>query len=167
MSQQSKIRNGKIGEVLVELELLKRDWHVERLDGATKAVNGDLIAIRGYARVVVQVKSSLSWNRPSFGHAGPYLTEGKPFFNKDNPTVFADVLVTVCRSAERPAFHVFAIHEAEQLAREHADDWYSRETRAGNQRSPHFPVSFSIDDPAIANARDAWDILAMAAAAQE
>ena len=34
MSQQAKIKNGKIGEVLVELELLKRDWHVERLGHA-------------------------------------------------------------------------------------------------------------------------------------
>jgi len=166
LTQQSKIRNGKIGEVLVELQLLKRDWHVERLDGAAKAVNGDLIAIRGYARVVIQVKSSLSWNRPSFGHAGPYITEGKPFFNKDNPTVFADVLVTVSGEADHPAFHVFTIDQAERLARKHAEEWYSRVKRSGGQRSPHFPVSFSLDDPDIANARDAWDTLEIGGATQ-
>jgi len=77
MSYQARVKNGKIGEVLIELELLKQDWHVERLDGAAKAVNGDLIAIRGQRRIVIQVKSALSWKRPSFGHAGPYLREGR------------------------------------------------------------------------------------------
>lgn len=159
MSQQAKIRNGKIGEVLVELELLKRDWHVERLDGAAKAVNGDLIAIRGVSRVVIQVKSALSWKRPSFGHADLYLLEGKPFFNKDNPTVVSDALVTVCGSAEAPLFHVFGIDDAERLAREHAQRWYERELRTGGKRSPHFPLSFHLEDAAILHAHGAWYVL--------
>lgn len=159
MTQQAKIKNGKIGEVLVELELLKRDWHVERLDGAAKATNGDLIAIRGRARIVIQVKSALSWSRPSFGHAGPYLIDGKPFFNKDNPTILADALVTVCGSAEAPVFHVFAIDEAEILARRRSEFWYAREKRSGDKRSPNFPVSFPLDDPAITDAQSSWDVL--------
>lgn len=158
MSYQAKIKNGKIGEVLVELELLKRDWHVERLDGAARAVNGDLIAIRGRARIVVQVKSALSWRRPSFGHAGPYLLEGKPFFNKDNPTVLADALVTVCGSASHPVFHIFSIEEAEKLARRESERWYAQKTRLGEQRSPNFPLSFNLDDAAIVPARDAWRV---------
>jgi hypothetical protein len=159
MSYQAKIKNGKIGEVLVELELLKQDWHVERLDGAAKAVNGDLIAIRGRDRIVIQVKSALSWKRPSFGHSGPYLREGKTFFNKDSPTVLADVLVTVCGSASEPVFHVFAINEAEELARSEADKWYAQKKKNGEQRSPNFPLSFHLENPVIAHARDAWDIL--------
>jgi len=159
MTQQAKIKNGKIGEVLVELELLKRDWHVERLDGAAKAVNGDLIAIRGFARVVIQVKSALSWNRPSFGHAGPYLTEGKSFFNKDNPTVYADALVTVCGDSQNPAFHIFTIEDAENLARENSRRWYATAKKSGEIRSPHFPVSLSLTDDSIAHARDAWEVL--------
>jgi hypothetical protein len=159
MTQQAKIKNGKIGEVLVELELLKRDWHVERLDGAAKAVNGDLIAIRGFARVVIQVKSALSWNRPSFGHAGPYLIKGESFFNKDNPTVYADALVTVCGDTHEPAFHIFTIEDAEKLARDHSEHWYAKAKKSGQIRSPHFPVSFSLTDASIAHARDAWEIL--------
>jgi len=62
----------------VELELLKRGWHVEGLDGSARAINGDLIAIKKRARVVLQVKSALSWARPSFGYAGPYLESGQP-----------------------------------------------------------------------------------------
>lgn len=158
MSYQAKIKNGKIGEVLVELELLKQDWHVERLDGAARAVNGDLIAIRRLARIVVQVKSALSWSRPSFGHAGPYLLKGKPFFNKDNPTVLADALVTVCGSYSAPIFHVFPIDEAENLARTESERWYAQKTVAGEQRSPNFPLSFHLENPIIAHARDAWGV---------
>lgn len=155
MSYQAKVTNGKTAEVLAELELLKRDWHVERLDGATKTANGDLIAIRGFSHIVVQVKSALSWKRPSFGHAGPYLIEGKPFFNKDNPTVLADALVTVCGSASDPVFHVFPINDAEKLARTEAERWFEQKKRSGEQRSPNFPLSFHPEDPIIAHARGA------------
>ena len=122
-------------------------------------MNGDLIAIRGRSRIVVQVKSALSWSRPSFGHAGPYLIDGKPFFNKDNPTVLADALVTVCGSAETPIFHVFSIDNAEQLARREAEKWYAQANRSGEKRSPHFPLSFQLEDEAMVSARSAWTVL--------
>jgi len=157
--QQTKIKNGKIGEVLVELELLKRDWHVERLDGAAKAVNGDLIAIKGKERVVIQVKSALSWKRPSFGHAGPYLIEKKPIFNSGNAVIFADALVTVCGPSNLPIFHVFRIKDAERLARKKARYWYKKPKRDGSQRSPNFPISVSLDDEAIKSHADAWQLL--------
>jgi hypothetical protein len=159
MSHQAKIKNGKIGEVLVELELLKQDWHVERLDGAAKAVNGDLIAIKGRKRVVIQVKSALSWNRPSFGHARDYLLKNKAFFNKENPTVLADALVTVCCSATAPRFHVFEIGKAEKLARRAATKWYKTPTKSGKKRSPNFPQSFDLKDPAMIRAENRWDLL--------
>lgn len=159
MTQQAKIKNGKIGEVLVELELLKRDWHVERLDGAAKAVNGDLIAIKGRKKIVIQVKSALSWNRPSFGHARDFVLKQRPFFNKDNPTVFAEALVTVCCSASAPRFHVFEINEAEKLARVRAKKWYETPTKSGKQRSPNFPQSFDLKDPAMKRASNRWDLL--------
>lgn len=158
-SHQARLKNGKIGEVLVELELLKRNWHVERLDGSSKAVNGDLIAIRGKLSLVIQVKSSLAWNRPSFGHAGPFLKERRRFFNKDNPTVIADALVTVCGSANKPIFHVFDIHRAEKIAQQHARDWYRTKTKTGRQRSPNFPVSFHLDDIDVIGAREHWKLL--------
>jgi hypothetical protein len=156
VTQQAKLKNGKIGEVLVELELLKRDWHVERLDGSAKAVNGDLIAIRGRRSLVIQVKSALSWKRPSFGHAGPFLKQKKRFFNKENPTVLADALVTVCGSAANPIFHVFSIKNAEKIAQAGAKKWFRTKTRGGAQRSENFPVSFHLDDPAMKGARDNW-----------
>jgi hypothetical protein len=87
------------------------------------------------------------------------LREGKTFFNKDSPTVLADVLVTVCGSASEPVFHVFAINEAEELARSEADKWYAQKKKNGEQRSPNFPLSFHLENPVIAHARDAWDIL--------
>jgi hypothetical protein len=160
VTQQAKIKNGKIGEVLVELELLKRDWHVERLDGAARAVNGDLIAIKGLLRLVIQVKSALSWGRPSFGHATGFLEKGTPFFNKDNPTVLADALVTVCGPSEKPIFHVFEISEAESLAQEHALVWFKTPTKKGEQRSPNFPQSFRLSDPIMKAHENNWNILA-------
>ena len=45
MAVNNRARNGKIGELLVELELVKKGWHVQRLDGASMAPNGDLIVV--------------------------------------------------------------------------------------------------------------------------
>ena len=158
-SQQKKIQNGKIGEVLVELELLKRGWHVERLDGASKAVNGDLISIKGRRRVVIQVKSALSWQRPNFGHAGPFLTnKKKSLFNSGNATIFADVLVTVCGKEEQH-FHVFKVEDAEEIGKKKAKEWFKTPKKDGAKRSPNFPISFSLTDPEIEPHADAWDIL--------
>jgi hypothetical protein len=159
MSQQTKITNGKIGEVLVELELLKLGWHVERLDGAAKAVNGDLIAIKGRKRIVIQVKSALSWSRPSFGHASGWLLKRKPFFNAGGPTVMADVLVTVCGSADKPHFHVFEIGHAERLARKAAIRWHRTPTKGGRRRSANFPLSFHLTDPEMQKAEDKWELV--------
>ena len=158
-NHQKKIQNGKIGEVLVELELLKRDWHVERLDGAAKAVNGDLIAIKGRRRVVIQVKSALSWKRPSFGHAGPFLKEGKLIFNSGNATIYADALVTVCGTSDAPKFHVFEIDDASSIAEAKANEWFKVPKLDGTKRSPNFPISVSLDDPEIIEHADAWSIL--------
>lgn len=159
MSQQVKVRNGKLGELLVEVELVKRGWHVERLDGAASTINGDLIAIKHNARAVIQVKSAMSGNRPSFGHATKYLQGNGTFFNRDNPTIRADALVTVCGSVGSPKFHVFRIEHAEELAKSAADAWYEQKTREGKTRSKNFPVSFSLSHDEICRARNNWDIL--------
>lgn len=159
MSQQTKITNGKIGEVLVELELLKRGWHVERLDGAAKAVNGDLIAIKGRKRIIIQVKSALSWSRPSFGHASGWLLKKKPFFNAGGPTVLADALVTVCGDAGDPHFHIFEIGYAERLARRAAARWYKKLTTRGRRRSANFPMSFHLSDPEMRKAEGKWQLI--------
>ncbi len=159
MSFQAKAQNGKIAEVLVELELLRRGWHVERLDGASKAVNGDLIAVKERLRVVVQVKGALSSKRPSFGHSTGFLTKGKPFFNGGNPTVVADFLVTVCGSAEKPMFHVFEITHAERIAQSRARSWFDTPTKGGRQRSPNFPLSLHLSDDVAVAAQNAWHLL--------
>ena len=152
-------QNGKIAEVLVELELLKRGWHVERLDGAAKAANGDLIAIKGNLRHIIQVKSALTWSRPSFGHATGFLKDGISFFNSKPSPVQADYLVTVVSGADQPLFHVFPIDEAEKLAQLLAVKWRDKPKRDGGKRSINFPVSAHQDDPLLVPFYSNWESL--------
>ena len=153
-------KNGLLGEVLTELELIKRDWHVERLDGKSHAINADLIAAKEWKRLVIQVKASLSWDRPSFGHATQFLNgKKKKFFNSVESSLMTDFVVTVVGGAENPTFHVFPVKDAERLAQAKAIEWFKTPTKQGNQRSPNFPVSLNKTDPAIRKFEGAWDLL--------
>jgi hypothetical protein len=153
-------KNGLLGEVLTELELIKRDWHVERLDGKSHAINADLIAAKGWKRVIIQVKASLSWDRPSFGHATHFLNgTKKQFFNSVESALMTDFVVTVVGGAENPTFHVFPVRDAERLAQAKATEWFETPTKQGKRRSPKFPVSLGKADPAIKKFEGAWDLM--------
>ena len=39
---------GRLGELLVEQQLIERGWHPVRLDTAQMASNADLLAIKGF-----------------------------------------------------------------------------------------------------------------------
>ncbi|MEL6914749.1 MAG: hypothetical protein AAFP13_09620 [Pseudomonadota bacterium] len=132
---------------------------MERLDGSSKAANGDLIAIKGSKRPIIQVKSALSWDRPSFGHATRFLRDGTRFFNEKNAPVFADFLVTVVSDPDEPIIHVIPIDTAEELAQRKAKLWMETPTRSGETRSPNFPVSLQKDDPELVEYLSSWHLL--------
>lgn len=150
--------NGKIGELLVELELTARGWHVERLDGSSKAANGDLIALKGKHRVVVQVRTNGTQpDRAFLGYAAGFLTKGASFFNGKEAAIESDVLVSVTGGHREPRFFVFTVDEAELLARTDAAAWAEVPTRAGARRSVNFPVSPKVDS--LMAYEDRWDKL--------
>ncbi|WP_299346779.1 hypothetical protein [uncultured Maritalea sp.] len=153
----ARASSGKIGELLVELELTKEGFHVERLDGSTKAMNGDLIGIRDHTKAVIQVKMNSSQpNRGSFGYAKRFLEDDVPFFNSKPGPILADFLVMVT-SVDAPKFHVFPIKVAESIARELASSWAKTLKRDGEVRSTSFPVSPVFEE--IKEFRDRWDLI--------
>lgn len=157
--QTKRMANGKIGELLGELELTARGWHVERLDGSSKAANGDLIALKGRSRVVLQVKTNGSQkNRAYLGHAGSFLTGNGSFFNGRGATIEADFVVSVTGGHLAARFFVFTVDEAEKLARKHSIEWHAVPTKAGRPRSSNFPVSPKIET--LSGFENRWDKLA-------
>ena len=156
--QIRRLLSGKIGELLVELELTARGWHVERLDGAARAANGDLIAIQGRYRVVIQVKANGSQKgRVNLGYASNYLERGTTFFNSKTAAIETDIVVSVTGGHRDPRFYVFTVAEAEQLAQSLATPWYRTPKRDGSQRSSSFPVSPKTNT--LERYRDRWDKL--------
>jgi hypothetical protein len=156
----ARLLSGKIGELLVELELTAQGWHVERLDGAAKAANGDLIAIRGRCRTVIQVKTNGTQKHRAFlGYAGRYLEGGGSFFNARSAAIETDVVVSVTGGHRAPEFYVFTAGEAEAFAQAEAAKWYETPKGDGSKRSPTFPVSPRTDR--LAAYRDRWDKLEM------
>ncbi len=154
----ARLFSGKIGELLVELELTVQGWHVERLDGAAKAANGDLIAIRGRCRAVIQVKTNGTQKHRAFlGYANRYLEGGGSFFNARSAVIETDVVVSVTGGHRDPEFYVFTTEEAEEFAQAEAATWYGTPKRDGSKRSPTFPVSPRTDR--LAAYRDRWDKL--------
>ena len=144
--QLARNTNGKIGELLVELELTKRGWHVERLDGAFKSANGDLIAIKGAKKLVIQVKTNGSQrNRAFLGYAGTYLMDKSSeanFYNDKNSPILTDVIVSVTNiTSNAPKFYVFTVEEAENTAKALATNWSAMPKKDGTKRSGNFPIS--------------------------
>jgi hypothetical protein len=151
--QSTRISNGKIGELLVELELTANGWHVERLDGAAKAANGDLIAIKGTKRIVIQVKSGKAAHLAFLGYAGGFLNENKRFFNANGAPIETDFVVAVGGDYRNARFYVFSVDEAEELAQKEATDRHQKPKKNGETRSPHFPVGLRMQDyPGFENA---------------
>ena len=157
-SGDNKLAAGRLGELLVEVELVKRGFHVERLDGSSKAMNGDLIAVRRDTKAIIQVKTNTSQsNRGFFGYATKYLTHGEPFFNAKPGPIVADFLVIVT-NVNAPIFHILGIEEAEDFARTQADRWFATPKRDGSARSASFPVSPVFSE--ISQFREKWEIIA-------
>ena len=133
---------GRLGELLVEQQLIERGWHPVRLDTAQLASNADLVAIKGMHRVSLQVKTA---NNPrsenphslslAFGYYGPkYLCRcrppcssncchSKPMFNSKLSPLVADIIVGVSYGVS-PRFVVLPVAFAEKLCRKHFDYWY-------------------------------------------
>ena len=137
---------GRLGELLVEKQLIEGGWHPVRLDTAQMASNADLVAIRGMHRVSLQVKTAnnvTSENPDSlsltFGYYGTgYLHGSKPMFNSKTSPLVADIVVGVSYGTSS-RFMVLPVALAEKLCRKHFDYWYSVPKKDGSQRSPHFP----------------------------
>lgn len=156
--QVRRLLSGKIGELLVELELTVKGWHVERLDGAAKAANGDLIAILGRHRVVIQVKTNgTQQDRAFLGHARNFLEQGTTFYNTKDAAIETDIVVSVTGGHRNPEFYVFTVAEAEQIAQSHASEWYRTPKRDGSERSPSFPISPKTE--LLSDYRDQWSKL--------
>lgn len=156
--QVRRLLSGKIGELLVELELTARGWHVERLDGAAKAANGDLIAILGRHRVVIQVKTNgTQKDRVFLGYAGKFLQHGATLFNAKQAAIETDIVVSVTGGHQNAEFYIFTVTEADQIAQSHASNWYETPTRKGAKRSVNFPISPKCET--LQDHRDRWEKL--------
>jgi len=156
--QVQRLLSGKIGELLVELELTARGWHVERLDGAAKAANGDLIAISGRYKVVIQVKTNGTQpDRAFLGHARNFLEQGTAFFNAKTAAIETDIVVSVTGGHKEAQFYVFTVAEAEEIARQHAIHWFGTRKRDGAVRSPSFPIAPKTE--MLMHHRDRWEKL--------
>ena len=168
---------GRIGELLVEQQLLERGWHPVRLDTSQMASNADLLAIKDKYRVSLQVKTTNVKSRHShsqslsFGYATGYLRDGKPIFNSKPPPLVADVVVGVGYDSP-PRFVVMPVAFAEKLCRKHCDYWFKVRKTSGEIRSASFPIYLRFAAASGAHARhnekmkrnllafeDRWDLL--------
>lgn len=153
----ARIDTGRIGEVLVELELLRQGWHISRLDSTTFAANGDLIAVRGNAMHVVQVKAT---KEPAvyFGTTAPFLKDGKPFFNRAPSPIRATALVAVAESLGQPKYFVFSIAQAEALAQSEVTAYHQKLLSMGKSFEKG-QCKIPVASASLAPFRDAWHLL--------
>ena len=140
-------RVGRIGELLVELQLVERGWHPVRLDTAQMAANADLLAINREKRVSIQVKTTNAEDKHShshclnFGYATSYLLDKLSIFNSKKSPLIADIVIGVHYTKTKPRFVVLPVGFAEKLCRVHADYWYNvKRGRDDGTRSPSFPL---------------------------
>ena len=136
---------GRLGELLVEQQLLERGWHPVRLDTAQMASNADLLAIKEKCRVSLQVKTTNVKSKHShsqslsFGYATGYLRDGKPIFNSKPSPLVADIIVGV--GYDSPSrFVVMPVAFAEKLCRKHCNYWIKVPIQSGEIRSASFPI---------------------------
>ena len=137
---------GRLGELLVEQQLLERGWYPVRLDTAQMAANADIVALNRESRVSVQVKTTDGKTNHShsnsvfFGYAKAYLSKGKPIFNSKPSPLVADVVIGVKYNSENSRFVVMPVAFAEKLCRFHCDYWYSVPTQSGGKRKHSFRI---------------------------
>ena len=119
---------GRLGELLVEQQLIERGWHPVRLDTAQMTSNADLLAIREKCRVSLQVKTTNINLRHShsqslsFGYSTGYLRDphgSQPIFHSKPSLLVADVVVGVGYESP-PRFVVMPVAFAEKLCRQSA-----------------------------------------------
>ena len=142
-------RIGLLGELAVEMQIVRHGWHPVRLDTAQMASNADLIAVNRQRRVSIQVKttSAATQNKTeaagwlSFGYATGYLRDNnESIFNAKKSPLIADVVVAVSYHPFKTRFIVMPVAFAEKLCAVHCNYWYSVLTKRGKKRSPAFPI---------------------------
>jgi hypothetical protein len=145
--EQVAIRVGLLGEIEVELQLVRHGWHPVRLDTAQMASNADLLAINRRHRVAIQVKTTDADKQHShsewlgFGYSTGYIREKRTIFNAKNSPLIADVVIGVSYRASGTRFVVMPVALAETLCRRHCDYWSSVPTRTEKgTRSDSFPI---------------------------
>ena len=137
---------GRVGELEVELELVRRGWHALRLDTSQKAWNADLLCAKGPYRVAIQVKATDADKGHShskylgFGYSTGFLRDGKKVFNSKSGPLIADVVVAVSSSKAGSRF-VVPVGLAERLCQQHINWWYKVPTNTkSGKRSLSFPI---------------------------
>jgi hypothetical protein len=138
-------RVGLLGELEVELRLVKYGWHPVRLDTRQMASNADLLAINRLKRVAIQVKATSGTGHAHasdifLGYAGKHLSAGTALFNSKDTPLLADVVVGVNYVQGKSRFVVLPVGLAEKLGRQAARYWNDVPKRNGRPRSGNFPL---------------------------
>ncbi len=138
---------GLLGELAVEMALVRNGWHPVRLDTARMASNADLLAVNRKRRISIQIKTTNAFKKHShskslgFGYSTGYLRDRKPIFNSKESPLIADIVIGVSYDPEKTRFVVMPVAFAEKLCREHCDWWASVSTRTeSGKRSDSFPI---------------------------
>jgi hypothetical protein len=146
-----------LGELEVELQLVRAGWHSVRLDTAQMASNADLLAVNRKKRVSIQVKATDTEKQHShsqwlgFGYSTAYVRDKKPIFNSKVSPLIADVVLAVSYKSNASRFVVLPVAFAEKLCRTHIDYWSSvpaKKREDGGklgQRSDSFPIFLCFD----------------------
>ena len=76
---------GRLGELLVEQQLLERGWYPVRLDTAQMAANADIVALNRERRISLQVKTTDA--KTGHSHSNSVASATRPLiFEKENPS---------------------------------------------------------------------------------
>jgi hypothetical protein len=145
--ERASIRVGRLGELEVELQLVKNGWHPVRLDTAQMASNADLLAIDKQHRTAIQVKTTDATKQGrsqwlGFGYSTAYKRDAKSIFNSKESPLIADVVIGVSYSTRTPTrFVVMPVAFAEALCRYRCDYWSETPTRTETRtRSHSYPI---------------------------
>jgi hypothetical protein len=140
---------GRLGELLVEQQLVERGWHPVRLDTSQMAANADLLAINKAKRVSIQVKTTNAYHKHAhsdflgFGYASSHLQKETPVFNSKLSPLIADIIVAVHYHPTTPRFVVMPVGYAELLCQAHIKHWYDIPLKKGGRRTTNFPIYLS------------------------
>ena len=147
---QIQARVGLLGELEVEMQIVRNGWHPVRLDTAQMASNADLIAVNRRQRVSIQIKTTDAEKKHShskwlgFGYSTGYIRDELTIFNSKVSPLIADVVVGVSYRTDNSRFVVMPVAFAEAVCRLACDYWFNvpTKTEAGT-RSNSFPIYLS------------------------